>query len=90
MATGNPTIMESRNFEFLRDTHPELADLGGFAEHYAHSDPSSALIKLRQFGENLVADFFQHFQQGPRQIFERPGAGQRIGKARKQRVHVVT
>jgi len=54
--------MESRNFEFLRATHPELADLGGFAERYAYSDPASALMKLRQFGENLVASFFQHFQ----------------------------
>ncbi len=54
--------MESRNFEFLRATNQELADLGGFAERYAYSDPASALIKLRQFGENLVASFFQHFQ----------------------------
>src|SRR5712691_7053530 len=52
--------MHSRNFEFLRSHHRELADLGGFAEHYAHSDPASALVKLRLFGENLVADFLQH------------------------------
>ncbi len=52
--------MKSTNFEFLRPHYPELADLGGFAELYAHTDPSSSLIKLRQFGENLVADFFMH------------------------------
>ena len=52
--------MHSRNFEFLRSHHRELSDLGGFAEHYAHSDPASALVKLRLFGENLVADFLQH------------------------------
>src|SRR5437870_11371631 len=52
--------MNSRNFEFLRSHHRALADLGGFAEHYAHSDPTSALVKLRLFGENLVADFLQH------------------------------
>jgi type I restriction enzyme, R subunit len=52
--------MQSTNFEFLRPNCPELADLGGFAELYAQSDPSSSLIKLRQFGENLVADFFMH------------------------------
>ncbi|MCK5862073.1 MAG: DEAD/DEAH box helicase family protein, partial [Candidatus Hydrogenedentes bacterium] len=54
--------MKSCNVEFLRDTNPELADLGGFAEHYAYSDPAGTLIKLRQFGENLVASFFQHYQ----------------------------
>jgi type I restriction enzyme R subunit len=52
--------VNSRNFEFLRLHTPELADLGGFAEHYAHSDPASALVKLRLFGENLIADFLQH------------------------------
>jgi len=61
MQNGNGTIMKSRNFEFLRTEHPELADLGGFAERYAWSDPASALVKLRQFGENLVAAFFQHY-----------------------------
>ncbi len=54
--------MKSTNFEFLRAHCPELADLGGFAELYANSDPASAVIKLRQFGENLVADFFMHHQ----------------------------
>lgn len=52
--------MESINFEFLRETNPELADLGGFAERYVHTDPSSALIKLRLYAENMVADYFQH------------------------------
>ena len=54
--------MQSHNFEFLRTYHCELADLGGFAEHYTHRDPASALVKLRLFGENLVADFLQHHQ----------------------------
>jgi len=47
-------------------------------------------VDPREVGGLHAGDFLQHFQQGPRQIFERPGAGQRIGKARKQRVHVVT
>lgn len=55
-------IMKSQNFDFLRTHNRELADLGGFAEQYAHSDPASALVKLRTFGENLVADFFQHYK----------------------------
>ena len=53
--------MQSKNFEFLRTTNGELADLAGFAEKYVHVDPASALVKLRLFAENLVADFFQHY-----------------------------
>ena len=37
----------SLNFEPLRSHHAELASVGGFAEHYAFSDPESALVKLR-------------------------------------------
>lgn len=54
-------IMRSVNFEFLRENNEELADLGGFAEKYAHDDPQSSLVKLRQYGENLTLDFFGHF-----------------------------
>ncbi|MFC1765494.1 DEAD/DEAH box helicase family protein [Planctomycetota bacterium] len=50
--------MQSLNFEHLRPRNEELARLGAFAERYAHSDPASALVNLRKFGENLVADFF--------------------------------
>jgi type I restriction enzyme R subunit len=46
--------MQSQNFEFLRSTWPELSDLAGFAEHYAHIDPQSALTKLRNFAERSV------------------------------------
>ena len=59
---GEARIMKSRNFDFLSTHNRELAELGGFAERYAHSDPASALVKLRMFGENLVADFFQHYK----------------------------
>ena len=58
--------MQSTNFEFLRAHARELADLGGFAEHYAHSDPASSLTKLRQYGENMVAAFYLHYRL-PRQ-----------------------
>ena len=47
-------IMQSQNFEFLRDTWPELASLAGFAELYAQADPQSALTKLRSFAERSV------------------------------------
>lgn len=44
----------STNFEPLRARHAELANMGGFAEAYAHGDPESALVKLRSFSERLV------------------------------------
>jgi len=47
-------IMQSQNFEFLRNTWPELASLAGFAECYAHADPQSAQTKLRNFAERCV------------------------------------
>jgi type I restriction enzyme R subunit len=36
--------LRSLNFEQLRPVNPELAMMGGYAEHYAHSDPESALV----------------------------------------------
>src|SRR5690348_9900536 len=52
-------LMKSQNFEFLRLRHRELADLGGFAEAYAHSDPASALVKMRSFIETAVAIIYE-------------------------------
>lgn len=46
--------MESKNFEFLRECRPQLAELGAFAEKYANSDPESSLIKQRSFIEQIV------------------------------------
>lgn len=51
--------MKSKNFEILRDRWPELASLGGFAEQYAHPDPSSALVKLRSLIENMVWEVYR-------------------------------
>ena len=50
--------MQSKNFEFLRPTWPELANLGGFAEVYLHTDPSGSLVKLRILGENVVKNIY--------------------------------
>lgn len=53
---GKQTVMESINFEFLRK-HTDwrtLADLGGFAEGYAHPDPVAAVVKLRSYAEVIV------------------------------------
>ena len=59
-------VMTSLNFEFLRLKRPELADIGGFAELYAFTDITSALVKLRTFAESLVKAVFAHhgFQMG--------------------------
>lgn len=46
--------MESQNFEILRARWPYLADLGAFAEQYLYDDPSSALVKLRNYSEQMV------------------------------------
>lgn len=46
--------LRSLNFEPLRAVFPELATRGGHAGHYAHSDPESAMVKLRNFAERLV------------------------------------
>ena len=54
--------MKSENFEFLREDWPELASLGGFAEAYAHTDPASALVKLRLFGENVTKGIYHELR----------------------------
>lgn len=48
--------MQSVNFEFLREKAPDLAELGGLAEAYSHTDPASAIVKLRLFVERLVQE----------------------------------
>ena len=48
--------MKSLNFEFLRPSWPQLAELGGFAESYAHPDPASSLVKLRVRGTARPVD----------------------------------
>ena len=48
------SLLETVNFEFLREKHPDLAEWAGFAERYVHTDPASAMVKLRSFAENLV------------------------------------
>ncbi|AKF87025.1 hypothetical protein MFUL124B02_36435 [Myxococcus fulvus 124B02] len=57
--------MKSRNFEFLRARRAVLADLAGFAENYAHSDPASSLIKLRGFVEQMVDAIYQGYRLRP-------------------------
>ena len=53
------SIVESINFEFLRERWPSLAEVGGFAEAYAHPDPQSAVVKMRTFAELMVGELFK-------------------------------
>lgn len=54
--------MQSLNFEALRAKYPELADLGAFAEQYVHTDPASAGVKLRTFGEVLTGAIYSNLK----------------------------
>lgn len=42
------------NFDFLGGLDRDLSNLGRLAESYFQDDPSTSLIKLRQFGERLT------------------------------------
>lgn len=44
----------SSNFEFLRSHDPLLVALGAQAERYFSEDPTTCLMKLRQFAEVLA------------------------------------
>src|ERR1700758_2598825 len=49
-----PERLKSANFSFLAADDPQLARLGALAERYFKDDPTTSLIKLRQFGETLA------------------------------------
>jgi type I restriction enzyme, R subunit len=57
--------MKSQNFEFLRPARAVLADLAGFAESYAHSDPTGSLIKQRSFVEQAVLAIYDSYRLRP-------------------------
>ncbi|MCY7331785.1 MAG: DUF4145 domain-containing protein [Pseudanabaena sp. CAN_BIN31] len=46
--------MDSANFKFLQPHDIQLVCLGSLAERYFQDDPSTCLIKLRQFAELLA------------------------------------
>lgn len=54
MQAMNGEHMQSTNFEFLRQKWPELAELGGYVEFYAHSDPPSSRFKSRLLAEHIA------------------------------------
>jgi type I restriction enzyme, R subunit len=52
-------MIKSINFEFVRTHNGTLADLGGFAEQYAHNDPAGAAVKIRIAVEECVVAIYQ-------------------------------
>jgi len=54
--------MKSINFQILENKWPKLSSLGGFAEKYVYSDPSSAIVKLRSFIEGLVSIIYHELK----------------------------
>jgi type I restriction enzyme R subunit len=46
--------MQSLNFGFLGSRNKQLDTLGGLAERYFRDDPSTSIVKLRQFAELLA------------------------------------
>lgn len=40
--------LRSLNFEPLRAVFPDLANMGGYAKHYAHLDPESSLVPIEK------------------------------------------
>jgi len=46
--------LKSANFSFLAGHDPQLVRLGALAERYFKDDPTTSLIKLRQYGETLA------------------------------------
>ena len=51
--------MKSSNFQPLQKRWPKLFEHAAFAEHYAHSDPHTSIIKLRCFVEQLVGVLYR-------------------------------
>jgi hypothetical protein len=51
--------MYTKNFRFLEQNQPEMAALCGSAEGYVHTDPQSAVVKLRCFAEVYVGFIYE-------------------------------
>lgn len=54
--------MNSDNFQPLKARWPQLYQHAAFAEHYAYSDPHTAVVKLRCFAETLVGLLYRELR----------------------------
>ncbi|WP_420886864.1 DEAD/DEAH box helicase family protein [Candidatus Magnetaquicoccus inordinatus] len=88
-------MMKSLNFEFLRPSWPQLAELGGFAESYAHPDPGSSLVKLRAFAEQLVlwiydrTGFSKPYQPNLNDLLNESAFTEAVPKAVVDKLHAI-
>ena len=53
--------MQSTNFQHLENRWPQLYEHANSAEQYVHTDPHTAIIKLRCFAEQLVGILYREF-----------------------------
>lgn len=51
--------VRSQNFQPLQKRWPQLYEHANFAEQYAHTDPHTAIVKLRCFAEQLVGILYR-------------------------------
>ena len=51
--------VRSQNFQPLQKRWPQLYEHANFAEKYAHTDPHTAIMKLRCFAEQLVGILYK-------------------------------
>ncbi|WP_419532922.1 AAA family ATPase [Endozoicomonas sp.] len=54
--------MQSRNFQPLAASWPELYEHACFAEQYAYTDPHTSIVKLRCFAEVLVGNLYRDLE----------------------------
>lgn len=54
--------MDQSNFSFIKRYQPSLYELAARAESYVHSDPQSALVKLRCFAEAFVGYIYRELK----------------------------
>ena len=68
-----PEQLTSANFSFLAAHDPQLVRLGALAERYFKDDPTTSLIKLRQYGETLAQLDGIEGAEGGEVVFELEG-----------------
>ena len=54
--------MDQSNFSFIKPYQPSMYEFAARAESYVHSDPQSAMVKLRCFAEAFVGYIYRELQ----------------------------
>lgn len=85
----------STSFDFLLTKHPKLYNFVTQAAQYAYDDPQACIVKLRCFGEQLVAELYQSLGltlDGKDNFFERlknPALESVLDKAITYKLHAL-